>query len=500
MALLGTVGITSVSVTERVQLSRYGERKKGFFLKVFNVILTLYRAVRTLPRRIGLIFCIQLCSWYGWFLFLFYSSTWVGEVYMKNSVTTPESGDEQGQDTVGNIARVGSLSLTVFSSVSLLFSLLLPEVLRRVNRITENDGSVFPGSSFLGLGKLPRNSFHRKFRQGIRFLVLPLQELFKRLASGKSVIGKVDITLFWLVSQILYALTSFAMIYVRSLEQASVIVGLFGACWAVTTWAPFSLLAEEVLLIGQAQHQALTKTPDSRETSGQKALLMRGSRAQDIEMIAYDDSAPSRLSTESSRHVAQPFPTRGSHHARSSTIDTIELYIAQPAIDEQDQLSPKRKLKQYIMSGSGSGSASDIDTNEPLIINSSSSAARSSSDSIPFPRFNGHNRDISLTEDDFYSDGSEIISTTGEHSGVYLGLHNVAITVPQLVSTFVSFLVFSMLEPTQLDDSSSDIANNDLPSSTKGDGGFAIAATMQLGGITALLSAYFIIKLRRELN
>lgn len=464
LALLVTVGITSVSVTERVQLTRYGEKKKGFFLQVLGVVMTLYQAVLTLPKRIALVFCVQFCSWYGWFLFLFYSSTWVGEVYTKYEMQT----ENQSDDAVGDIARVGSLSLTVFSTVSLIFSLLLPEILRRIKGNSEDDSSTYPGSALLGLGRMSRNPVYRKFRQGVRYLVAPFQTFLTKITRGESLLGKVDIVLFWLISQILYAITCFLMIYVRSLAQASVIVGLFGFCWAVTTWAPFSLLAEEVLLLGQNSPNA----GKSLNPSAQDSLFTRGSRAQDIEMIAYDDEAPSGPSAGTRNPQATP---RSSMHYRNTSNETIELHIVQPEFDEQDQLSPKRK-KSYA----------------PIHHESMLSGSR-------FPRSHGaHNRNISLTEDDFYSDGSEIISTTGEHSGVYLGLHNVAITVPQLLSTFISFLVFSMLEPSQLENSSSETEINDLPSPTEGDGGFAIAVTMQLGGVAALLSAYFILKLRRE--
>lgn len=494
LVLLVTVGITSVSVTERVQLARYGEKKKGLWVQVFNVITTLYGAVLTLPRRIGLIFCIQLCSWYGWFLFLFYSSTWVGEIYTKYSRKLDVPSEGEVQDAVGDIARVGSLSLTVFSTVSLILSLFLPELLRRVNGTIEDDNSLYPGNAFLGLGSLPRTSVVRKFRQGVRLLMAPFQEFFTRLTTGQSLVGKIDLTLFWLISQILYAITSFAMLYVRSLEQASVIVGLFGVCWAVTTWAPFSLLAEEVLLIGQAQ-QTSNKYQMQRDTSGQKSLYMRGSRAQDIEMISMYEN-DSRTSTESTRNTSQPM-ARYNNHARSSSAETMELHVAQPAIDEQDQLSPKRK-KPYTFQGVSYDNNNNNNNNSNYLGAPAGAAGFSSS----FPRAggSGHTRNISLTEDDFYSDGSEIISTTGEHSGVYLGLHNVAITVPQLISTFVSFLVFSVLEPLPLtgDNEENKTSSDIISEPTTGDGGFAIAVTMQLGGIAALFSAYFILQLRRS--
>lgn len=38
-------------------------------------------------------------------------------------------------------------------------------------------------------------------------------------------------------------------------------------------------------------------------------------------------------------------------------------------------------------------------------------------------------------------------SSTGETAGVYLGIHNLFTTLPQFVGTFISMLVFSILEP-----------------------------------------------------
>lgn len=38
-------------------------------------------------------------------------------------------------------------------------------------------------------------------------------------------------------------------------------------------------------------------------------------------------------------------------------------------------------------------------------------------------------------------------SSTGETAGVYLGIHNLFTTLPQFVGTFISMIVFSILEP-----------------------------------------------------
>lgn len=63
----------------------------------------------------------------GWFPFLFYSTTWVGETYFRYDA--PKTAQESS-DALGDIGRIGSLSLVVFSIVTLVGSVLLPWMVR----------------------------------------------------------------------------------------------------------------------------------------------------------------------------------------------------------------------------------------------------------------------------------------------------------------------------------------------------------------------------------
>ena len=63
----------------------------------------------------------------GWFPFLFYSTTWVGEIYLRFDAP-PEV--RESKDVLGNIGRVGSMSLIIFSIVTFAGSLVLPWLVR----------------------------------------------------------------------------------------------------------------------------------------------------------------------------------------------------------------------------------------------------------------------------------------------------------------------------------------------------------------------------------
>lgn len=62
----------------------------------------------------------------GWFPFLFYSSEWVGEIYFQYSPEAPADS----ADRSGDIGRVGSTALLVYSMVTFIGSIVLPMLIQ----------------------------------------------------------------------------------------------------------------------------------------------------------------------------------------------------------------------------------------------------------------------------------------------------------------------------------------------------------------------------------
>ena len=89
--------------------------------------------------------------------------------------------------------------------------------------------------------------------------------------------------------------------------------------------------------------------------------------------------------------------------------------------------------------------------------------------------------------------GSE--ASTGETAGIYLGILNLFTTLPQFVGTFISMIVFSVLEPGKSPELHKD------PELEGGDGGEAsekqakegvnaIAVCLFIGALSAIGAAY----------
>lgn len=231
VAILGlwfAVGLTCWAVKERVLVRRADADNQS----AIGVLRALWTRMFNLPERIQMICWCQFWGWIGWFPFLFYSSTWVGEMYYRYE--HPEQ-DSQSHDALGKIGRLGSISLVLFSVITFASSVLLPYL---VWKPEESDGWR-PGAS---------SSNTRRTGPG-RFTPRPPPSLGKDI---QKILMKVyeapkpDLVQTWGLSNLCFAFIMVWAPFVRSLRFATVLVALCGVPWAVSCWAPFAEMGVEI--------------------------------------------------------------------------------------------------------------------------------------------------------------------------------------------------------------------------------------------------------------
>ena len=179
------------------------------------MISKILKTTLDLPMRIQAICWVQFWAWIGWFPFLFYSTTWVGETYFRY---TPSASITASSDALGDIGRVGSLSLVVFSIITFVGSVLLPLVVQS----PESDSK----------------SGHRNFTPRPPPGIAPLVALINRY--------KPDLLTAWMLSHIIFAGAMCLAPFVRSLHMATVLVSICGIPWALACWAPFAFMGIEI--------------------------------------------------------------------------------------------------------------------------------------------------------------------------------------------------------------------------------------------------------------
>ncbi|KAI9806828.1 MAG: hypothetical protein M1833_002485 [Piccolia ochrophora] len=227
-ALLLAQGITSYCVTERVLVSsRDAETNVGATKIVSQILKTVFH----LPRRVQAICWTQFWAWIGWFPFLFYGSTWVGETYLRYSA--PE-GLKQASDATGLIGRVGSQSLLIFSIVSFAASMLLPWLIKS----PEDEKPGAKSRPPRGLPPLLRKAWRHK----------------------------PDLLTAWMAAHFVFSFAMLMAPFVQSVAFATLLVALCGFSWALAGWAPYSFIGVEI-----NRMDASSTTPSYRRLSTDSA-------------------------------------------------------------------------------------------------------------------------------------------------------------------------------------------------------------------------------------
>ncbi|KAG0356200.1 hypothetical protein BGZ54_000811 [Gamsiella multidivaricata] len=209
MMVFGTcLAICCSSVKEMQYQPTEEDRKRS----VWSTLGNIWRAFRHLPEEIQRICNVQFFAWMGWFPFLFYSTTWVGEIlhrydvqpddpsrnntlitilnYSGGGVSSISSGDETTAE------RAGSFALLCWAGVAVVCGIVIP-------KITPQE---------IGPEVWPRNPF-------------TLRNL-------------------WTMSLAWFAVCMGLTWFVDDLWAATGVIALCGVPWAVAMWIPFAMVGE----------------------------------------------------------------------------------------------------------------------------------------------------------------------------------------------------------------------------------------------------------------
>ena len=129
----------------------------------------------------------------GWFPFLFYSTTWVGETYFRYE---EHASIENSADTLGDVGRIGSFSLVIFSIITFVGSILLPWIVQS-----------------------PENG-KRGFTPRPPPKLAPLVTTLNKY--------KPDLLTAWMYSHLIFATAMSLAPFVRSLRMATILVSICG--------------------------------------------------------------------------------------------------------------------------------------------------------------------------------------------------------------------------------------------------------------------------------
>ncbi|GBB87180.1 hypothetical protein RclHR1_13610008 [Rhizophagus clarus] len=176
--------ITSLSVKEKVYEAVDDDKPW------WHTLVYIYRAFRYLPLPIQRICNVQFFAWMGWFPFLFFSTSWVAEIYAQTHPTE----DPNDEDFIYKATRAGSFGLLLYSFVSVFAGIIVPYF----------TPSTYPS----------RNPF--------------------------------TVYNIYTASHIIYFIIMMTTFFVRTEYHAIAVIASVGVPWAIAMWIPFALVGEFV--------------------------------------------------------------------------------------------------------------------------------------------------------------------------------------------------------------------------------------------------------------
>ncbi|KAE8355524.1 Sodium/hydrogen exchanger family-domain-containing protein [Aspergillus coremiiformis] len=300
----------------------------AFFKQVF-------KSIQYLPPQIAKVCEVQLAAWIGWFPFLFYATTYIGQLYVNPIFDEhPNLSDNEIDKAWEKATRIGTFALLVYAIISFVANITLPmfivptyqpDVSSEETNNPSGDERPFLGTRSLSWSTLPVGTPSEPPP------TLPDKKTVEA-ADRSSWVSKLQIpglTLrrAWALSHVLFALCMFSTFFIYSHQAGTVVIAIVGICWALTLWAPFALISAEVARIDAERRIQRYRS----EVAGPTIPNSAGNSAQPYSITRHDDledglSSPRKAMTEE-ENLAQAGIILGLHNVAVSSPQILSSLI-----------------------------------------------------------------------------------------------------------------------------------------------------------------------------
>ncbi|KAK9449354.1 major facilitator superfamily domain-containing protein [Limtongia smithiae] len=249
LALILSVGFASKTIHERnPRMDVYLRDRATGRLSVREYFKETLKGISRLSPQVRLICDIEFFAWIGYFPMLFYTTTYVGEIYYREVLESrreqmlPPLTDEEYDLLWEAATRYASRALLLYSLMSFVANLILPIIITPT------------------------------------YLHPELQQEQAQAAAQKWQIKWLTLPRSWMASHVLFVAAMISTFFIRTGAQASVMIMILGIPWAHALWAPFALIAEDIarvkLLLPQSSLSPLATARKAVKYEHEAGIIM----------------------------------------------------------------------------------------------------------------------------------------------------------------------------------------------------------------------------------
>ena len=235
-------------------------------LGVIGFFKRLFRSITSLPPQVTKVCEVQIAAWIGWFPFLYYSTTYVGQIYVNPIFEEhPDLSDAEINQVWAKATRRGTLALFINAVVSFSTNTILPLVVQPTYTHHNSDPVVMDGLSAENdadqeMEEDEEEEERRERRESLLggepstsapLLTNEEGEVLDLELKTSWILSKIRMRGFtlrraWFLSYLLFAACMFSTFFVYSTRGATAVIALIGIPWALTLWAPFAFISAEI--------------------------------------------------------------------------------------------------------------------------------------------------------------------------------------------------------------------------------------------------------------
>jgi solute carrier family 45 protein 1/2/4 len=218
------------------------------------------KSARLLPPQIRKVCEVQLAAWVGWFPFLFYSTTYIGQLYVNPIFEEhPDLPETEINRAWEDATRVGTFALLINAIITLASNIILPALTvpsyGRVRGLAYETHRRRDSSSSLR----EDGTTSEPLLDGHAIITTSTTDDEKPSIMTKIRIPGLTLRRTWLLSHLLFALCMLSTFFITSTQVATAVLAIVGISWAVTLWAPFALISAEVAQSAAARQLSRTQ-------------------------------------------------------------------------------------------------------------------------------------------------------------------------------------------------------------------------------------------------
>ncbi|KAL9127624.1 MAG: hypothetical protein Q9217_003536 [Psora testacea] len=222
-----------------------------------------FRAAVRMPPQIRKVCIAQFFNWLGWFGFLFYQTTYIGQIKLNPYFAEhPDLTPDQVEDAWEDATRYATFALLIFAITSFLANTVLPFFVRPTYGVPPPTSE--PTSS---LSRYTTNGYKDRsttpcpspFRTRLDHFLSRLQIEWLTLRRA------------WLLSHLMFVFLMASTFLIHTPTGATALTAFIGIPWAVSLWAPFALISAEI----SKRDTEARRNVNPREESGGVAVIGR---------------------------------------------------------------------------------------------------------------------------------------------------------------------------------------------------------------------------------